>query len=301
MKASPLLRAWLRRLDGLGVRFAMRHRWTGWTDDGALTFEATDGTISVNADATVLALGGASWPKLGSDAAWVAPLQGEGVAVVPLRAANCGFFVQWSDVFRERFEGTPVKRVELIFGASKVRGEFIVTREGVEGGAIYALAAPLRDSIETSHLATLRVDLLPDMNVHSLGARVGQPRGKQSLSSFLRKATNMPPVAIGLLQEATGGKLSAMPARELAALIKSVPVKLTGIAPIARAISTAGGVSFDEVEADFMLKKKPGMFVAGEMLDWEAPTGGYLLQACFATGAAAGDAAVEWASRHARA
>ncbi len=299
MKASPLLRAWLRRLDELGVRFAMRHRWTGWNDAGELSFETANGTISVKSDAAILALGGASWPKLGSDGGWIASLAAEGIAVAPLRPANCGFRVEWSDVFRDRFEGEPVKRVALTFATRTVRGEFIVTRDGVEGGAIYALSGALRDSIESSHVATLRIDLLPEANEQTLSSRVGQPRGKQSLSSFLRKATNLPPVAIGLLQEATGGKLAAMSSRELAALIKSVPVKLVGVNPIERAISTAGGVSFDEAELDFMLKKKPGVFVVGEMLDWEAPTGGYLLQASFSTGAAAGKSAVEWAQRNA--
>jgi uncharacterized flavoprotein (TIGR03862 family) len=204
--------------------------------------------------------------------------------------------VDWSDVFRDRFEGQPLKRVELTFGAQKLRGEFVVTRDGVEGGAIYALSAALRDSIESSHVATLRIDLLPDMSAQTLGARVGQSRGKQSLSTFLRKMLHLPPVGIGLLQEATEGKLASLPPRELAALIKAVPVKLTGINPIARAISSAGGIAFDEVDEHFMLRKKPGVFVAGEMLDWEAPTGGYLLQASFATGVAAGKGALAWAA-----
>lgn len=297
MKASPLLRAWLRHLDGLGVRFHVRHRWTGWGEGGALSVDGPDGPLTVKADATVLALGGASWPKLGSDGSWIAPLAQAGIEAAALRPANCGFRVEWSDVFRERFAGAPVKRVELVFGAQKTRGEFIVTQDGVEGGAIYALSAALRDSIEASHVATLRIDLLPGVNEQTLASRVGQPRGKQSLSSFLRKATNLPPVAIGLLQEATGGKLSAMSARDMAALIKAVPVKLVGVNSLERAISTAGGIPFGEIGPDFMLKNKPGVFVAGEMLDWEAPTGGYLLQACFATGAAAGKGALEWGKR----
>jgi uncharacterized flavoprotein (TIGR03862 family) len=297
MKASPLLRAWLRRLDESGVRFAMRHRWTGWDETGVLVFDGPNGQATERPDAMILALGGASWPKLGSDGGWIAPLADAGIAIAPLRPANCGFRVEWSEIFRDRFEGQPVKRVALTFATRTVRGEFIVTREGVEGGAIYALSSLLRDSIGSSHVATLRIDLLPEANEKTLSSRVGQPRGKQSLSSFLRKATNLPPVAIGLLQEATGGKLSTMPARELAALIKSVPIKLVGTSPIERAISTAGGISFDEVDGNFMLKKKPGVFVAGEMLDWEAPTGGYLLQACFATGAAAGKGALDFARR----
>lgn len=295
MKASPLLRAWLRRLDELGVRFAMRHRWTGWNDNGALVFDGPDGQVTARPDAVILALGGASWPRLGSDGGWIEPFSDTGISIAPLRPANCGFLVDWSEVFRGRFEGEPVKRVALTFGSRTVRGEFIVTRAGVEGGAIYALSNALRDSVEASHVATLRIDLLPEANEQTLSSRVGQPRGKQSLSTFLRKATNLPPVGIGLLQEASGGKLSTMTGREVAALIKSVPIKLKGMSPIERAISTAGGISFDEIDGNFMLKKMPGVFVAGEMLDWEAPTGGYLLQACFATGVAAGKAATEWA------
>jgi uncharacterized flavoprotein (TIGR03862 family) len=297
MKASPLLRTWLRRLDGMGVRFALRHDWTGWTDNGDPAFDTPDGVVTEKAGAVVLALGGASWPKLGSDGTWSGRFENEGIAVAPLRPANSGFVAPWSDVFRQRFAGQPVKRVALTFGSRTVRGEFIVTSTGVEGGAVYALSQELRDSIEASHVATLRVDLLPETNEQTLASRVGQPRGKQSLSSFLRKATSLPPVAIGLLQEATAGKLAAMPARDMAALIKSVPVKLTSVNPVARAISTAGGIAFDEIDETFMLKKKPGVFVAGEMLDWEAPTGGYLLQACFATGAAAGKGALDWAKR----
>lgn len=299
MKASPLLRAWLRRLDELGVRFVMRHRWTGWNSEGELAFDSPEGIVAVKVDAVVLAFGGASWPKLGSDAGWIAPLAEAGIAIAPLRPANCGFLVDWSPIFRERFEVEPVKRVALTFGSRTVRGEFIVTRTGVEGGAIYALSNTLRDSVEASHVATLRIDLLPEANEQTLSSRVGQPRDKQSLSTFLKKATNLPPVGIGLLQEASGGKLSAMGGRELAALIKSVPIKLNGMSPMERAISTAGGISFDEIDEHFMLKKKPGVFVAGEMLDWEAPTGGYLLQASFATGVAAGKGALNWLSQKA--
>ncbi len=292
MKASPLLRAWLRRLDSLGVRFAMRHRWTGWDAQGMLRFETPAGPAILQADAAILALGGASWPRLGSGGEWTEILARASIDVAPLRPANCGFRVDWSPVFRDRFEGAPLKRIALSFGEGSVRGEAIVTREGIEGGAIYALSGRLRDAIERSGEATLHIDLRPDVTAQALSARLGQPRGKQSLSTFLRKAANLPPVAIGLLQEAARGALSALPAREMAALIKHVPVRLTGTSDIARAISSAGGVRFEEIDSHFMLRKKPGVFVAGEMLDWEAPTGGYLLQACFATGAAAGAGAV---------
>ena len=296
MKASPLLRAWLRRLDAMGVSFALRHRWTGWDDEGRLLFQTPDGPRAVTADATVLALGGASWPRLGSDGSWVGTLAAKGVAISPLRPANCGFLVAWSDIFRDRFEGQPLKGVALTFGARTVRGEAVVTRTGLEGGAIYALSAELREAIAQAGAATLQVDLRPDLALSDLLTRLAAPRGKQSLSNILRKTVQLSPVAIGLLQEAaitSGAKLTTLSSPALADLIKAVPVTLDGVAPIARAISTAGGISFDELDTDFMICRLPGVFAAGEMLDWEAPTGGYLLQASFATGAAAGRGALQ--------
>jgi uncharacterized flavoprotein (TIGR03862 family) len=296
-KASPLLRAWLRRLTDLGVTFALRHRWNGWTANGDLQFETGDGPRAVKADATIIALGGASWPKLGSDGGWVDALGSKGISIAPLRPANCGFKVAWSDVFRNRFEGQPLKGVALSFGAHVARGEAMVTRDGLEGGAVYALSAPLRDTILASGEATLHVALLSDRKPDALIQKLSASRGKQSFTNFLRKATNLPPVGIGLLQEAaisSGVNLSAMPPEKLSVFINAVPVKLTGIAQIARAISTAGGISFDEIDAQFMLRKLPGVFAAGEMLDWEAPTGGYLLQASFATGVAAGRGALKY-------
>jgi len=297
MKASPLLRAWLRRLDSMGVTFALRHRWSGWDDGGRLSFQTPEGPHVVAAQATVLALGGASWPRLGSDGGWVATLAAEGIAVSPLRPANCGFAVAWSEIFRDRFEGQPLKGVALTFGARTVRGEAIVTRSGLEGGAIYALSADLRETIAQAGEATARIDLRPDLAASDLRTRLSVPRGKQSLSNVLRKAAQLSPVAIGLLQEAAigaGAKLATLSPAALAELIKALPVTLNGVAPIARAISTAGGVSFDELDADFMIRRLPGVFAAGEMLDWEAPTGGYLLQASFATGAAAGRGVLMW-------
>jgi uncharacterized flavoprotein (TIGR03862 family) len=291
MKASPLLRAWLRRLDAAGVRLVLRHRWTGWDDAGRLGFDTPDGAISLEADATVLALGGASWPRLGSDGGWAEVLTRAGVAVAPLQPSNCGFLVAWTDLFR-RFAGEPLKRIALSFGDHTARGEVIITRTGLEGGAIYALSPLLREAIAAGGEATLTIALRPDIN--DLERRLDVPRGKQSISTFLRKALNLAPVEIGLLQEATRGKLSLRTAAELARLVNAVPVRLTGVAPIARAISSAGGVPFDAIDARFMLRDRPGVFVAGEMLDWEAPTGGYLLQACFATGAAAGRGVLEW-------
>jgi uncharacterized flavoprotein (TIGR03862 family) len=296
-KASPLLRAWLRRLDSMGVQFALRHRWRGWDDDGRLSFQTPDGMRAVEAHATVLALGGASWPRLGSDGSWMEALAAKGVAVSPLRPANCGFTVAWSDIFRDRFQGQPLKGIALSFGEQVVRGEAMITAAGIEGGAVYALSAPLREAVLAQGRATLHVALRPDLDRGDLAARLAAPRGKQSFSNWLRKAAHLSPVAIGLLQEAaiaSGVSLSSLPAAELAAWINAVPVQLNGLTPIARAISTAGGIAFDELDDDFMLRRLPGVFAAGEMLDWEAPTGGYLLQASFATGAAAGRGALRW-------
>jgi uncharacterized flavoprotein (TIGR03862 family) len=296
-KASPLLRAWLRRLDGMGVQFAFRHRWRGWDDDERLLFRTPEGERAFEARTSVLALGGASWPRLGSDGSWAETLAAKSVAISPLRPANCGFIVAWSDAFRDRHEGQPLKGAAWSFGAHAIRGEAIMTRSGLEGGAIYALSADLREAIATSGKAILHVALRPDLETKQLAARLSATRGKQSFSNFLRKAAQLSPVATGLLQEAaiaSGVSLSSLPPRRLAALINAVPVKLTGVAPIARAISSAGGIALDELDADFMICRLPGVFAAGEMLDWEAPTGGYLLQACFATGAAAGRGALKW-------
>jgi uncharacterized flavoprotein (TIGR03862 family) len=296
-KASPLLRAWLRRLDSAGVQFALRHRWTGWDENGRLLFQTPEGPRVVDAGATVLALGGASWPRLGSDGTWVAMLAAKGVKISALRPANSGFTVVWSDIFRDRFEGQPLKGVALTSGTQTVRGEMIVTRTGVEGGAVYALSAELREAIMKSGRVTLHIALRPDLAKEDLITRLSAPKGKQSFSNFLRKATHLPPAAIGLLQEATKSSGVALPSlspADLARLINAVPIELTGVAPIARAISSAGGISFDELDADLMLRRLPGTFAAGEMLDWEAPTGGYLLQASFATGAAAGRGVLRW-------
>jgi uncharacterized flavoprotein (TIGR03862 family) len=296
-KASPLLRAWLRRLDSMGVQFALRHRWTGWDENGGLLFQTPNGQRIVDISATVLALGGASWPRLGSDRSWVETLGSKGITISLLRPANCGFSVAWSDFFRDRFEGQPLKGVALSFGSQTVRGEAMITRTGIEGGAIYAMSADLREAIVGSGQATLAVALRPDLEMSDLMARLSMPRGKQSFSNFLRKAAHLSPAAIGLLQEAaiaSGVTLSSLSTASLAGLINAVPIKLNGLAPIARAISTAGGISFGEIDADFMIRRLPGIFAAGEMLDWEAPTGGYLLQASFATGAAAGRGVLKW-------
>lgn len=296
-KASPLLRAWLRWLDATGVQFAFRHRWTGWDAEGRLQFQTPDGALAIAPSATVLALGGASWPRLGSDGAWVDCLAAKGVAVSKLRPANSGFAVAWSDVFRDRFEGQPLKGVALTVGAHTVRGEAMITRGGIEGGAIYALSAELREAVLGIGQARLTIALRPDLDAAALTTRLSGTRGKQSLANFLRKATQLSPVGIGLMQEAaitTGRPLATLAPAELAHLVNAIPVQLTGVAPIDRAISTAGGIAFDELDDHFMLRKLPGVFAAGEMLDWEAPTGGYLLQASFATGAAAGRGVLRW-------
>jgi uncharacterized flavoprotein (TIGR03862 family) len=298
-KASPLLRAWLRRLDSMGVQFMLRHRWTGWDEEGRLLFQTLDGQRAVDAGATVLALGGASWPRLGSEGAWAEVLAEKDVTVSPLKPANCGFTVAWSGIFRDRFEGQPLKGAALSFGSQTVRGEAMITRSGIEGGAIYALSAELREAIDTLGQATLRIALRPDLEMDDLVGRLSAAKGKQSFSNFLRKAAHLSPVGIGLLQEAammSGESLSSLSSTSLAGLINAVPVQLNGAAPIVRAISTAGGITFDELDSDYMIRRLPGVFAAGEMLDWEAPTGGYLLQASFATGAAAGRGALKWAS-----
>jgi uncharacterized flavoprotein (TIGR03862 family) len=298
LKASPLLRAWRQRLVALGVNFRLRHCWTGFDGAGALVFADAHGdSATVRPDATVLALGGASWPRLGSDGSWTGIMRRAGVAIAPLQPANCGFVAPWSESFRARHEGQPLKRIALTFAAQTVRGEAMISRHGLEGGAVYALAARIRDAIAQGGEAVVTIDLRPEIATTDLAARLALPRKKQSLSTFLRKAARLSPAAIGLLREAAAAsttRLSTMATCDLAAFIKAVPVRLTGTAPIERAISTAGGIAFAELDAHFMLRRMPGVFVAGEMLDWEAPTGGYLLQASFATGAAAGRGARDW-------
>jgi uncharacterized flavoprotein (TIGR03862 family) len=285
MKASPLLRAWLMRLEGLGVQLRTRAEWTGWSSDDGLLI---NGEI-VRARVVILALGGASWAKLGSDAAWV-PLLRETVEVAPFRAANCGFDVAWSAVFRERFAGEPLKNVALRHGERTARGDAMIAGYGLEGGAVYALAAALRDTIEAEGRAVLNIDLRPDIPAETLERRLHASRGGQSLANFLRKAVKLSPVEVNLLREAHGLDLPATPAA-LAAAIKAAPIVLTDVQPLDRAISAAGGARFESLDG-LALKDRPEVILAGEMLDWEAPTGGYLLQACFASGVAAGKQAL---------
>jgi uncharacterized flavoprotein (TIGR03862 family) len=294
MKASPLLRAWLRRLAALNVAFAPRHRWTGWDGAGKLCFQHGAREVLAAPDVTVLALGGASWPRLGSDARWAGLLQASGVALTPLKPSNCGFIVPWSEKFR-RFEGAPLKRIAITTGARTERGEAVVTREGLEGGIVYALSPDLREAIGTTGEARIAIDLRPDVSAAALAQRLATVDRKQSLANSLRKAAKLPPVATGLLHESavsSGKPVAGLNVEDLAALIKAVPLRLTGVQPVETAISSAGGIRFDALDDGFMLKEMPGVFAAGEMLDWEAPTGGYLLQACFATGAAAGRGAL---------
>ncbi len=291
LKASPLLRAWIARLEGQGVALNLRWTWTGWNAAGDLTFEAPEGPCAVRPRATILALGGASWARLGSDGAWAPLLAARGAAVAPFRPANVGFTVAWTPVFQDRFAGAPLKNVALSFGGETSRGDALAAGYGLEGGAVYALSAALRDAIGAQGQATLQIDLRPDVSLAQLTARLSRPRGGQSLSSWLRKAAHLSPVEIGLLREAHGTALPAAP-DALAGAIKAAPIVLTGAQGLERAISSAGGLSFDGLNG-LELKAAPGVFVAGEMLDWEAPTGGYLLQACFATGVAAARAVVE--------
>jgi uncharacterized flavoprotein (TIGR03862 family) len=292
MKASPLLRAWLGRLETQGVKVMPRHRWLGWTEDGALSFA---GLPPVGAEAVLLALGGAAWPRLGSDGAWAKMLGARGVALAPFRPANCGFSLQWSAHFRERFAGQPLKSIALRFHGQQARGDAVIASYGIEGGPVYALAAPLRDAIAAEGHAILQLDLRPDLPPAEAAKRLAALRPRDSLSTGLRRTLALAPAAIGLLREVEIA-LPRGPAA-LAARIKAIPLRLTAPQSLDRAISSAGGVMWDEVDDSFMLRRLPGVFVAGEMLDWEAPTGGYLLQACMATGVAAATGLLDWLGR----
>lgn len=284
-KASPLLRAWLARLEAQGVRFHPRHAWEGWTDDGRLAFTTPQGPLDVTVDATVLALGGASWPRLGSDGGWVARLRERGVTVHELTPANMGVNIDWSPVFRDRFAGTPLKRIALACGTHHVRGEAVITTEGLEGGVIYALSRAIRTALRAGAV-TLQMDLRPDLSLETLTARLSAAPKKLSFANLMRKTAGLSLGAAGLVREAAGEARPTEPAA-LARFIKAVPLPLTGTAGIARAISSAGGIAWDELRPSYELRRLPTVFACGEMLDWDAPTGGYLLQACFSTGHAA--------------
>jgi uncharacterized flavoprotein (TIGR03862 family) len=294
MKAAPLLRAWLHRLRTAGVAFHMRHRWCGWEEGShRLLFRTAEGMRPVAADAVVLALGGASWARLGSDGTWVPLLQQRGVRVAALRPANCGFDVDWSGHFRDRFAGEPVKPVVASVADRSQQGEFNITAAGVEGGLIYALSAPLRDEIEARGSAVLHLDLAPGRARERLEQDLSRPRGRDSLANHLRRRAGIEGVKAGLLREMVPPAALDSPAG-LAAAIKALPLKVGAPRPLEEAISTAGGVLWEDLDSRLMAKDLPGVFCAGEMLDWEAPTGGYLLTACFASGRAAGEGALAW-------
>ena len=272
MKASPLLRAWLSRLERQNVQFRLRHDWHGWLG-GALSFHTPAGDVADTPDITILALGGASWPRLGADGSWTTLLQEKGVEIAPLRPANMGFNIGWSEVFRSRFAGQPLKNVRLHFGGHTARGDAMISRYGIEGGAVYALSSMLRGAFAGAHPVTLEIDLRPDLSQQQIESRLARPQGKESRANYLRKSLGLSPLEINLLRET-----HAPPER-----LKSIAVTLTGHQPLTRAISTAGGISFDALDDTLMLKAIPRTWAIGEMLDWEAPTGGYLLQACFST------------------
>ncbi len=298
LKAAPLLRAWLRRLRQAGVQFHVRHRWCGWDEQGALRFAAPSGSRSIQADGVILALGGGSWPTLGSDGTWVSLLAERGVPIAPLRPANCGFDVGWSELMRTKFAGHPVKSVAVMVTNAKGvavwrQGEFVVTETGVEGGIIYTVSARLRDEIQAKGTATLCLDLAPDRDLPRLIKDLSRPRGKRTMATHLQRRANIAGVKAGLLREVVPKQDFADSVR-LAAAIKGLPLKLVAPRPLDEAISTAGGVAFEALDPRLMIRHLPGVFCAGEMLDWEAPTGGYLLTACFASGRAAGSGAGEW-------
>lgn len=287
MKAAPLLRAWLARLNGLGVQYYARHRWCGWEGPDLVFLNDGGETIRVRSDATLLALGGASWPRLGSDGSWVPLLSGAGVELAPLRPSNMGFVVPWSEHFSHRFAGVPLKPVTITHRHISRRGEIMMTVQGLEGGAIYALSAAIREAIAQEGATEIVLDLRPDMTREVLSRKLDKVRGNKSLSSFLKSA-GFSPLASGLLRETFPlTSFTSMPSHALAEALKSIPVRLTASAGMARAISSAGGITRQALTTDLMLRAKPGVFAAGEMLDWEAPTGGYLLQACFSTAVAA--------------
>jgi len=300
-KAAPLLRAWLHRLRAAGLRIHVRHRWHGWTAEGALRFATPAGERHVRAGATVLALGGASWARLGSDGAWVPLLAARGIAVAPLAPANCGFDVGWTTHFRERHAGKPVKSVRGIVVDARglehlAQGEAMITSYGIEGGLVYALASALRDTLAATGAATLYLDLAPGRDEARLATELGRPRGSRSMAHHLRTRAGIDGVKAGLLREALPAA-ALEDARRIAATLKRLPVRVVAPRPIDEAISTGGGVAFEALDERLMLRAAPGVFCAGEMLDWEAPTGGYLLTACFASGRVAGEGAARWLGR----
>ena len=292
MKASPLLRSWLRRLEVQGVKLRTRHRWVGFAD-GGYRFETPDGGITLHPDATLLALGGASWPRLGSDAAWVPWPQEMGITINEFQPANCGFDVDWSDTFRQRFEGAPVKSVSATSAAGTLQGEFVISKHGIEGSLVYAHSAALRDRLKRHGHANLAVDLAPGRSIERLERDLARQDAKASFANRLRKGAGLEGVKVALIRELVP-QANQLPPQELAILIKGLPIPLLRPRPITEAISSAGGLDWSELDENYMLKAVPGLFAAGEMLDWEAPTGGYLLTACFSTGRAAAKGIENW-------
>ena len=298
-KAAPLLRGWVRRLKEQGVRLHVQHRWTGWADDGALRFETPEGEVTVQADAVVLAMGGGSWPQLGSDAAWVAPLAARGIDMAPLQSANCGFDVDWTAYFRDRQAGAPLKPlvahwVALDGQPRTLQGECVISADGIEGSLIYAMAADLRDTLARDGAVTLHLDLLPGQTEAQLLDKLQRPRQGRSFGEHLRRQLGLGGVKSALLFEVLGKDAGQLPADRIAAALKRLPLSLLRPRPMAEVISTAGGVRLEALDAQLMLRDLPGTFCAGEMLDWEAPTGGYLLTACFASGLRAGRGVIEY-------
>lgn len=295
MKAAPLLRAWLKRLRESGVQLHTRQRWLGWDEHGALRIAGPQGETRVEADATLLALGGGSWARLGSDGAWVPLLQNRGIAIAPLQPANCGFEVAgWSEHLREKFAGAPLKTVSLALpGEAPRKGEFVLTATGIEGSLVYALSAPIRNTINRDGVATVLLDLLPDRTLTQIASALARPRGSQSMAKHLHRQLKLDGAKAALLRELTDATTFQAP-QALAAAIKALPIRLVRPRPLDEAISSAGGVPFEELDEALMLRRLPGVFCAGEMLDWEAPTGGYLLTACFASGRAAAEGMLRW-------
>lgn len=295
MKAAPLLRAWLRRLRDNGVRIHTRHRWLGWNADGSMRLNSPDGELSIAADAVLLALGGGSWARLGSDGAWVSLLEEQGIAISPLRPANCGFEVaSWSQHLQQKFAGAPLKTVSLALAGNPPRkGEFVVTASGIEGSLVYALSAEIRQAIEHDGSATVMLDLLPDHSLDKVIRALSKPRGSQSMAKHLKRQLSLDGVKAGLLRELSPTDAFDDPQR-LASALKALPIPLVRPRPLDEAISSAGGVPFEALDEALMLRQMPGVFCAGEMLDWEAPTGGYLLTACFASGREAAQGMLRW-------
>lgn len=296
MKSSPLLRAWLIRLGERGAALHTKHRWTGWNDFGGLIFETPDGARTSSPSATIFALGGQSWKRLGSDGKWLEMFKSQNISTEEFAPSNNGFTVDWSNKMQKDFAGAPLKSIGVGLGQNLIRGEFVITKNGIESGVIYTLSAKIRNQLKAYGSATLTLDLVPDLSESILAEKLRRPRGKQSLSNHLRKACKLTGVKLALVYESVE-KSTLQDMDKLAARIKALPIKITGASPLDEAISTIGGVAWDALDEHLMLKEMPGVFCAGEMIDWDAPTGGYLITACLATGRAAGLGASSWLNK----